>query len=145
MLGVYDYTVILTYLSTVSAGLGTLAALSGEGHPYFGAFCLLFCGLCDGFDGKVARTKKDRTEYEKKFGIQIDSLSDLISFGVLPGIFVYCVTDKKLAAAVVSAVFMTVSGGMAMDAAMLVSYPLIFIPAMIYSSFKSGRILSLPE
>ena len=47
-------------------------------------FFLLFSGLCDTFDGKVARTKKNRTEKMKKFGIQIDSLSDLIAFGVLP-------------------------------------------------------------
>ena len=50
----------------------------------FGMFFLLFSGLCDTFDGKVARTKKNRTEKMKKFGIQIDSLSDLIAFGVLP-------------------------------------------------------------
>ena len=44
----------------------------------------MFCGLCDAFDGKVAHTKKNSTEKEKKFGIQIDSLSDLVAFGVLP-------------------------------------------------------------
>ena len=38
----------------------------------------------DKFDGKVARTKKNRTETDKKFGIQIDSLSDLVAFGLLP-------------------------------------------------------------
>lgn len=43
-----------------------------------------FFGLCDTFDGKVARSKKDRTTQMKKFGIQIDSLSDLIAFGMLP-------------------------------------------------------------
>mgnify|MGYP003192299835 FL=1 len=43
-----------------------------------------FSGLCDTFDGKVARSKKDRTTQMKKFGIQIDSLSDLIAFGMLP-------------------------------------------------------------
>ena len=84
MLGVYDYTVILTYLSLLSAGTGIIVSLSGKGHPYLGVFCLLLCGLCDAFDGKVARTKKDRTEMEINFGIQIDSLSDLIAFGVLP-------------------------------------------------------------
>lgn len=84
MIGVYDYTVILTYLSAISASLGILFALTGTGHPYIGAFFLLFCGFCDAFDGKVARTKKDRTTYEKKFGVQIDSLSDLLAFGVLP-------------------------------------------------------------
>jgi CDP-diacylglycerol--serine O-phosphatidyltransferase len=34
----------------------------------------------------VARRKKDRTEDEIKFGVQIDSLSDLVAFGVLPAI-----------------------------------------------------------
>lgn len=85
MIGVYDYTVILTYMSAISAGIGIIVALSGNGHPYLGTFFLLFCGLCDAFDGKVARTKKNRSDVSKRFGIQIDSLSDLVAFGVLPG------------------------------------------------------------
>lgn len=84
MIGIYDYTVILTYLSLASAGFGILVALSGQGHPYFGTFFLLFSGLCDAFDGRVARTKKDRTPEAQAFGVQIDSLSDLVAFGVLP-------------------------------------------------------------
>lgn len=84
MLGYYNYTVWLTYLSLVSAGTGIFVSLNGKGHPYIGVFFLLLSGLCDAFDGKVARTKKDRTDSEKKFGIQIDSLSDLVAFGVLP-------------------------------------------------------------
>lgn len=84
MLGFYDYTMVLTYMSLLSAGLGIFVSLSGTGHPYIGTFFLLFCGLCDAFDGKVASTKKDRTEEQCKFGIQIDSLSDLVAFGVLP-------------------------------------------------------------
>ena len=36
------------------------------------------------FDGKIARTKKNRTDDEKSFGIQIDSLSDMVCFGILP-------------------------------------------------------------
>lgn len=84
MIGFYNYTVILTYASLLSAGLGIIISLQGEGHPYVGTFFLLFCGLCDAFDGKVARMKKDRSEEECKFGIQIDSLCDLVSFGVLP-------------------------------------------------------------
>lgn len=84
MLGICNYTVILTYLSLISASTGVFITLSGHGHPYLGTFFLLFCGLCDAFDGKVARMKKNRTEYEKSFGIQIDSLSDLMAFGILP-------------------------------------------------------------
>ena len=84
MIGFYNYTVILTYLSLISASCGIMVALSGGGHPYIGAFFLLFCGLCDAFDGKVAHTKKNRSQAELSFGVQIDSLSDLVAFGVLP-------------------------------------------------------------
>lgn len=84
MIGCFDYTVILTYLSMISATTGIILCLNDIGHPYLGMFFLMFCGLCDAFDGKVARTKKNRTEMMKKFGIQIDSLSDLVAFGVLP-------------------------------------------------------------
>lgn len=84
MIGVYDYTVILTYLSLLSAMCGCIVAMSGSGHPYIGGFFLLFCGLSDTFDGIVARSKKNRTEREMSFGAQIDSLSDLVAFGVLP-------------------------------------------------------------
>ena len=92
MIGYYDYTVLLTYFSLVSAGLGILISLHGDGHPYVGVYFLLVCGLCDAFDGKVARTKKNRTEEECKFGIQIDSLSDLVAFGVLPA----CIGEAML-------------------------------------------------
>ena len=84
MIGYYDYTVVLTYLSMLSATTGIMLCLNDIGHPYLGMFFLMFCGLCDAFDGKVARTKKNRTEQMKQFGIQIDSLSDLVAFGVLP-------------------------------------------------------------
>lgn len=48
-------------------------------------FFLLLSGLCDTFDGRVACMKKNRTSRERCFGVQIDSLSDLVAFGVLPG------------------------------------------------------------
>ena len=43
MIGVYDYTVILTYLSALSAGIGIIVSLNGTGHPYYGTFFLLAC------------------------------------------------------------------------------------------------------
>ena len=84
MLGFYNYTVILTYISLCSAVTGIFTAIAGSGHPFIATACLMVCGCCDAFDGMVARSKKDRTEQEKRFGIQIDSLVDLIAFGVLP-------------------------------------------------------------
>ena len=86
MIGIYDYTVILTYMSTLSAIFGMGLVITG--HPLWATFCLLFCGLCDMFDGKVARTKKNRSETDRAFGIQIDSLSDVVAFGVLPAVMV---------------------------------------------------------
>ena len=41
-------------------------------------------GVCDMFDGMIARTRKKSTEEEKRFGIQLDSLCDIVCFGVLP-------------------------------------------------------------
>ena len=41
------------------------------------------------FDGKIARTKKNRTADEKSFGIQIDSLCDIVCFGALPIVICY--------------------------------------------------------
>ncbi len=58
MIGVYDYTVILTYLSLLSGVTGMIIAMTGFGHPYLGMFCMMLSGLFDAFDGKVARTKK---------------------------------------------------------------------------------------
>ena len=96
MLGFYNYTTLLTYLSLMSAGLGIVASLGGAGHPYVGMCFLLFCGLCDAFDGKVARTKTDRTPEECAFGIQIDSLSDIVAFGVLPVCIAAALLKKDL-------------------------------------------------
>lgn len=89
MIGFYNYTVILTYISLGSSFFGISMASSGNFKAAI--ICLLLSGLCDMLDGPVARTKK-RTDPEKKFGIQIDSLCDLVSFGVLPAYIGYCMT-----------------------------------------------------
>ena len=94
MLGIYNYTVILTYLGMLSGFAGILFAFDGQLWAALG--CLMFSGVCDMFDGKVASTKKDRTRSEKRFGIQVDSLSDLICFGVLPSVIVYSLGGSKL-------------------------------------------------
>ncbi len=90
MIGVYDYTVILTYMSAILAGVGMMLACYGQFIP--AVLMLILCGICDLFDGIVARTKKDRTDMEKAFGIQIDSFCDLISFGVFPAVLGYTMT-----------------------------------------------------
>lgn len=93
VIGYYNYTVILTYLSLASAVSGMLFTVNG--HFWIALVCLAFSGLCDMFDGKVARAKKDRTEEEKRFGIQIDSLCDVVSFGIFPALWSYCMGMKS--------------------------------------------------
>ena len=63
--------------------------LSFNGMYQWAFICLIMCGICDTFDGMVARSKKNRTDEEKRFGIQIDSLCDLVAFGVFPSILGY--------------------------------------------------------
>lgn len=88
MIGFYNYTVILTYMSLLSSVVGMTFAIGG--HFRLAMLCLALSGFFDMFDGKVARRKKDRTDNEKLFGIQLDSLCDLVAFGVFPVIFCYC-------------------------------------------------------
>lgn len=103
MLGVYNYTVILTYIGMLTGLAGIGLAMRG-GLPW-ALLCLLLAGLCDMFDGTIASTKKDRTPQEKRFGVQIDSLSDLICFGVLPAAIVFAADRGRIVAAVVSGLY----------------------------------------
>lgn len=82
MIGFYNYTVWLTYIGMLSSVVGI--GFAGSGNVTAAVICLMFSGLCDMFDGIVARTKKDRTDEERRYGIQLDSLSDVVCFGVLP-------------------------------------------------------------
>ena len=54
------------------------------------------------FDGKIASTM-ERTRQEKRFGIQIDSLSDLICFGVLPAMIGYHCAGRTILSSVIAA------------------------------------------
>ena len=84
MLGFYDYTVVLTYLGALFGLLGITMSIRGQ---YLSAIlCMAGALACDTLDGIVARKKKNRTKNEMLFGIQIDSLCDLVSFGACPAV-----------------------------------------------------------
>lgn len=87
LLGVYDYTVWLTYFGLFISIVGIMEGLRGRQTKAI--FCLAISGLCDAFDGRIARKKTDRTEDEKAFGIQIDSLCDIVCFGVFPSVICF--------------------------------------------------------
>lgn len=94
MLGFYDYTVVLTYISLLISMGGMMFTMNG--HFKLAVTCLALSGLCDMFDGKIARTKKNRTEDEKRFGIQIDSLCDIVCFGIAPALLCYKLGMRSL-------------------------------------------------
>lgn len=87
MIGFWNYTVIATYISLGVSVFGMIQGIAGNIKT--AVLCLAISGIMDMFDGKIARTKKDRTEDEQMFGIQIDSLCDLVCFGVLPAMIGY--------------------------------------------------------
>lgn len=90
MIGFYNYSVILTYIGLASSVFGITQIIDGKQGHAIPFLCLLLSGICDLFDGKIARAMKNRTEREKVFGIQIDSLCDLVCFGVFPAVIGYC-------------------------------------------------------
>lgn len=102
-LGIYNYTVLMTYLGLVIGYTGITFAI--HGNIQIALFCLMGSGFCDMFDGKIASTKKNRTLQEKRFGIQIDSLSDLICFGILPAIIVYKTSGSSDLALLISGAY----------------------------------------
>ena len=89
--GYYNYTVVLTYLGMLFGFTGIIFTMEGTYRQ--AVLCLMFAGICDMFDGTVAAARQ-RDAREKRFGIQIDSLSDLICFGVLPALFGYMASGK---------------------------------------------------
>ena len=58
---------------------------SFKGHFVYSAWAILIAIIFDGLDGWVARLTNSTT----KFGIQLDSLSDLVAFGVAPAVLIY--------------------------------------------------------
>jgi CDP-diacylglycerol---serine O-phosphatidyltransferase len=94
-------------LTGLSFGLiATVAAIGGEIE--LGLIALVIAGICDLFDGRVARGL-DLDERAKAFGVQIDSLADMASFGVAPAALVVAASQGSctwlaLAAAVPYAV-----------------------------------------
>ena len=105
MIGFYNYTVILTYASLMISVTGLFFAASGKID--MALLCLLISGFLDLFDGMVARTKKDRTDAEKQFGIQIDSLTDVICFGALPALIAYMSGLRAVYQILILAIFVT--------------------------------------
>ena len=81
VIGKWNKSVIVTYIGVVVAVVGMYFAFT---HSIkYAMCCLMMAGICDLFDGRIARSCK-RTEQEKKFGIELDSLADVFNFISFP-------------------------------------------------------------
>ncbi|MBQ9980691.1 MAG: CDP-alcohol phosphatidyltransferase family protein [Oscillospiraceae bacterium] len=102
MIGFYNVSVILTYIGLASSVFGITRAMSGQ--LYVAILCLLISGVCDMFDGKIARATK-RSRPAMDFGIQIDSLCDLVCFGVFPAVICWCAGVQSVIGIIVLILF----------------------------------------
>jgi len=77
----------VTYVS-VLAGLMAVMAASDLGSWSMAGALIALCALADTLDGRFARLFP-RTEDEKRFGVQLDSLADALTFGLVPVVCLY--------------------------------------------------------
>ncbi len=78
--------ILPSFITTLSFFSGFYALISSfNGNYYNAAVAIILAGLFDFLDGKVARL----TNTTSHFGMEYDSLSDLMSFGIAPGFLVY--------------------------------------------------------
>lgn len=80
---VYILPNLFTTASLLSGFMGLVWA--GAGRYEACALAILFSALMDGLDGKVARL----TGTSSEFGVQYDSLADLVAFGATPAFMMY--------------------------------------------------------
>ncbi len=75
-------------VSSIFCGVYSITLSAGEptGDNFYRAAVAIFFGsFFDAFDGRVARLTRTQSD----FGVELDSLADVISFGVAPAILVY--------------------------------------------------------
>jgi len=81
--GAYLLPNALTMAALLAGFYAVVSAVQGE--PVMACIAVVVAGLLDGLDGRVARL----TGTQSEFGVQFDSLSDMVSFGVAPAVLVW--------------------------------------------------------
>jgi CDP-diacylglycerol--serine O-phosphatidyltransferase len=59
--------------------------MASQGNLYFASVLIGIAAVCDALDGIVARMTKSSS----KFGVELDSLADVVSFGAAPSFLIY--------------------------------------------------------
>ena len=90
-IGYYRPCDFMTMTGTAFGFTGIM--LSAAGHFVLAGVCLLMSGLCDGLDGTLAR-KHNYDQNARNYGVQLDSLSDTVCFGVAPAFLTACIAHN---------------------------------------------------
>lgn len=69
MLGVYDYTVVLTYVSVLISMGGMLFSMNG--YPRMAIVCLALSGFCDMFSARLPGRKKIVLKWRKSLEFRL--------------------------------------------------------------------------
>ncbi|NNG00036.1 MAG: hypothetical protein HKM93_11700 [Desulfobacteraceae bacterium] len=83
IIGIYNRAGAVTFSGLLLAVAACI--LSFQQHVNWAVICLMSAGICDLFDGWIAR-RMNMTPAEKTFGLHIDSLVDMAAFGLTPAI-----------------------------------------------------------
>ncbi|HVA84163.1 MAG TPA: CDP-diacylglycerol--serine O-phosphatidyltransferase [Candidatus Binataceae bacterium] len=90
--GVFLAPATITSLGLLSGFFGLVSAINS--HFELAAVMILIAFVCDGLDGRVARLSRTSSH----FGVEYDSLSDVVAFGVAPAGIAYCWSLRLLGA-----------------------------------------------
>jgi CDP-diacylglycerol--serine O-phosphatidyltransferase len=88
--GVFLVPATITSLGLLSGFFGLVSAINS--HFELAAVMILIAFVCDGLDGRVARLSRTSSQ----FGVEFDSLSDVVAFGVAPAGIAYCWSLRML-------------------------------------------------
>lgn len=80
---IYVLPNLFTTASLFAGFYAIISAIRGDFQP--AAIAIMIAAVCDGLDGAVARA----THSTSQFGVEYDSLADLVSFGTAPAVLGY--------------------------------------------------------
>jgi len=158
LIGYLNPPTFITLGGLILASLGVYFA-AHQNIPY-AAICLIYAGICDLFDGYVAR-KCNLPPEQQDFGIHIDTVADMASFGVAPAfivmhagldgpvemaaILVYiCCAGTRLA--YFNSIATKTTGPVAFFTGLPVTYAAMIFPLVLYFCYSptSGEVSPLP-
>lgn len=99
-IGFYNKSVWLTFFGMALS----IAGIAYISDIKIAMLCLIGAGICDLFDGFIARKIK-RTDKEKEYGVQLDSLVDVVSFLVFPSVFLISI-NHSVAGVLIAVLYM---------------------------------------